>query len=481
MLVPAESSRREVRGRRAEVVNRRLIRKLIHDCWPGRPPVVRTAGQSCLLKSPPPPAAPVGSSGGQPAPGSDLESIPVNVQRSGNQVAELGGSTAGDGSELEQAVASTTDVVRSKPGRASRLESIDSVTDTPTAGGGTQKRRVPTQPQFAASTNARAVAARETGISSSEGETVETDMSPAAEATSVSRVASTTDGGPERNSADISGEQATDVRVATGRIARANNRDDGPIAVASVNDNLPGRRARKNQFSASTTVRVPNVAVTSDAGTGPNTTEVADGELNGPLERQGGEPLVLEHIAEVGPAGAGEELASTAGVTAPRAQSHNEQLDVQIARFIRRDIGGPLSIPATARAPKDAFRRRMERHGSPDGGGVGGVPPKTEAAIELGLVFLSKYQGEDGRWSLVYDPRATGEATRQRKKPSLHSDTGATGLALLSFLGAGYHHLDDKYKDNVQAALDHLVKNQSPDGNPLCQRRFVFVAECRTL
>ena len=39
------------------------------------------------------------------------------------------------------------------------------------------------------------------------------------------------------------------------------------------------------------------------------------------------------------------------------------------------------------------------------------------------------------------DPAALG---------TLHADTAATGLALLTYLGAGYTHQDEKYRDVVR-------------------------------
>ena len=41
----------------------------------------------------------------------------------------------------------------------------------------------------------------------------------------------------------------------------------------------------------------------------------------------------------------------------------------------------------------------------------------------------------------------------------------ATGLALLSYLGAGYTHLDDKHRAVVNRGIDWLVRHQKPDGD----------------
>ncbi len=48
---------------------------------------------------------------------------------------------------------------------------------------------------------------------------------------------------------------------------------------------------------------------------------------------------------------------------------------------------------------------------------------------------------------------------------SIVSDTAATGLALLAFLGAGYDHYDDKYKDVVRRGLEFLLENQRENGD----------------
>ena len=44
---------------------------------------------------------------------------------------------------------------------------------------------------------------------------------------------------------------------------------------------------------------------------------------------------------------------------------------------------------------------------------------------------------------------------------AMHSDTAATGLALLSFLGAGYtHQPGGKYHQEVDAGLRFLLSNK---------------------
>jgi len=47
----------------------------------------------------------------------------------------------------------------------------------------------------------------------------------------------------------------------------------------------------------------------------------------------------------------------------------------------------------------------------------------------------------------------------------MQSNTAGTGLALLSFLGAGYTHTDGKYRAVVARGLAYLLANQKPDGD----------------
>jgi hypothetical protein len=60
---------------------------------------------------------------------------------------------------------------------------------------------------------------------------------------------------------------------------------------------------------------------------------------------------------------------------------------------------------------------------------------------------------------------AAGQVDISREAASIVADTGATGLTLLAFLGAGYHHKDDKYQEVVKSGIDFLLKHQKDDGD----------------
>lgn len=78
----------------------------------------------------------------------------------------------------------------------------------------------------------------------------------------------------------------------------------------------------------------------------------------------------------------------------------------------------------------------------------------SEMAVELGLKWLFAHQFEDGSWHFHHDGGAcNGEC---RNQGTQESTTAATGLALLSFLGAGYTHRVGPYQETVQKGLDYL-------------------------
>lgn len=79
--------------------------------------------------------------------------------------------------------------------------------------------------------------------------------------------------------------------------------------------------------------------------------------------------------------------------------------------------------------------------------------------IENGLEFLSKTQWPDGRWRFHEQYNTANVPPKQNGK--MRCDTAATGLALLSMLGAGYTHKDGKYKNEIQRGLNYLLSNQN--------------------
>jgi hypothetical protein len=90
-----------------------------------------------------------------------------------------------------------------------------------------------------------------------------------------------------------------------------------------------------------------------------------------------------------------------------------------------------------------------------------GGTPATELAVELGLEYFARNQSAAGHWSLDRPPEPNPNAAAGGL---MSADTAATGLALLSFLGAGYTHQEGKYRDTVGRGLGWLQANQHSDG-----------------
>ena len=86
----------------------------------------------------------------------------------------------------------------------------------------------------------------------------------------------------------------------------------------------------------------------------------------------------------------------------------------------------------------------------------------TEAAVARGLRWLAIHQARDGRWSLDRFNRTAGCNCRSA---GIRSDSAATSLALLPFLGAGQTHLVGTYRNTVARGLRWLLDRQKPDGD----------------
>jgi hypothetical protein len=86
----------------------------------------------------------------------------------------------------------------------------------------------------------------------------------------------------------------------------------------------------------------------------------------------------------------------------------------------------------------------------------GGGNKASEDAVALALAWLASQQMPDGGWS--FDFGASGGTLKTGRN-------GATGLALLPFLGAGQTHREGKYKRTVQGGLYYLSMNMKKDGS----------------
>ena len=78
----------------------------------------------------------------------------------------------------------------------------------------------------------------------------------------------------------------------------------------------------------------------------------------------------------------------------------------------------------------------------------------SEAAVENGLRWIVNHQLSDGSWAFRHHrSKCDGRCGDEGK---LDAPTAATGLALMSLLGAGYTHQAGPYQSEVLAGLDYL-------------------------
>jgi hypothetical protein len=163
-----------------------------------------------------------------------------------------------------------------------------------------------------------------------------------------------------------------------------------------------------------------------------------------------------------GLSGIGREPTLEAGSINRHTRPDSDIVQPGAARFLSRKAGGPLAIDGRAREPAEAYRRRRGKQTDPSGE-YGQPSERSDQAIDRGLEFLSRHQSPDGSWAL--GNFGQGKPGYENDTAELQSNTAATGLALLAFLGAGYDHYDDQYQGQVRRGLDYLLKNQRPNGD----------------
>lgn len=125
-------------------------------------------------------------------------------------------------------------------------------------------------------------------------------------------------------------------------------------------------------------------------------------------------------------------------------------------------------VTATALPTDGRVRDVAKAFAGRSGGGTepaGGINDRetldrARVMVDRGLEFLVRSQLPDGRWRLTEYAGVT-----PRDTPKLDSDTAATSLALLCFLGAGHDHFTGPHRDTVRRGLEFLVSIQGNDGD----------------
>jgi hypothetical protein len=151
------------------------------------------------------------------------------------------------------------------------------------------------------------------------------------------------------------------------------------------------------------------------------------------------------------PASIGKTLTQEIQTRAEPIQLAN-RLVVAPSASLRPSLGGGSSAIGallSGRDPTVRARTLIDEGGS----------EQTELAVAKGLQWLAKHQNRDGSWSLDRFDRA-GDCNGRCGETGHHSDTAATALALLPFLGAGHTHRDGPYKETIERALEWLVRQR---------------------
>lgn len=122
---------------------------------------------------------------------------------------------------------------------------------------------------------------------------------------------------------------------------------------------------------------------------------------------------------------------------------------------------GPGENPANKARPVDVNSLLQDREPKARERILEEVDPKKQIrrAISNGLNWLKRQQESGGRWRLHEGYPDPGNRT-------VRTDTGATALALLAFLGDGHtNKRNGPFRETVQRGLTWLVGVQKPDGD----------------
>ncbi|MCO6046639.1 hypothetical protein NG895_22310 [Aeoliella sp. ICT_H6.2] len=118
----------------------------------------------------------------------------------------------------------------------------------------------------------------------------------------------------------------------------------------------------------------------------------------------------------------------------------------------------PPAVPASLaeRIKPDRLQSVIEQGGSRE----------TEHAVGKALEWLAIAQSDDGRWdaSRWQAGREMYVLGHNREGAGGQADTAVTGLALLTFLGAGHTHLEGSYQHEVARGLVFLMRSQDNQG-----------------
>ncbi len=174
----------------------------------------------------------------------------------------------------------------------------------------------------------------------------------------------------------------------------------------------------------------------------------------------------LGDMAKMVGAGAGERNPSRMEVHLNAVQSKaRETADISMAGPGKEALRTFLTVgnaPNPAFVPQKAIyqmrkpekRRQFIKE-------LGGTK-QTEEAVEKALAWLGSAQSDDGRWDVdgfktLKECGGAGDLVNE--------DMVVTGMSLLTYLGAGYTHIEGEHKETVRKGLDWLLNCEKENGD----------------
>lgn len=141
------------------------------------------------------------------------------------------------------------------------------------------------------------------------------------------------------------------------------------------------------------------------------------------------EPVLIAPIAPVAASGQSTQSRQPAG--------ESEVAPVAVRKPAEVNVAGALAA-RVARAASDPDRRSSSNDDA-------------DQAVKRGLNWLAQIQRPDGHWELHTGYPDAGE---------IRTDTGATALALLCFLGSGQTHQAGEHRERISRGIDWLKRIQ---------------------
>lgn len=276
--------------------------------------------------------------------------------------------------------------------------------------------------------------------------------------------------GGSNNVAEAGGSRlAAPPAGAAGAPRRSDRLEGAAASLAGASGGVMPRGASPEAAAAGgdATIDLAEIASPSDgaaeSAAGPSPRDALAARSDLPAGRMASAGLPVRIAAPAGPGGLASQPSVELGLPSRRARPESEVVHTAAGRILVERSGGKLAdvrvrdtaVPGLRQRDR-ATRRELARQR--------GGSESSERAVEMGLDFLARHQNPDGSWS-IHDFSQGQGGYENAGFGRMQSDTAATGLSMLAFLGAGYTHTDGKYRLVVGRGLGFLVGNQREDGD----------------